>query len=218
MDAGDLQAAAEAAAQCLALHPDQHEALLAAGTLALWQRNYGTAEKHLGDALVRFPNSGRALSGVGQLRMLVGDLEQAGRLLTHAVCTMPEHIGTWHALGWTQLLQGDITAAEQSYRAALELDRNFAESHGGVAIVELLRGRSEEGEQSMKRALKLDPRCISGRYARTLWLDQQGETAQSTALFASLLDEEALPGMAGKDPGALASGLKSRILSLASTR
>ncbi|HBZ46960.1 MAG TPA: hypothetical protein DEO93_06755 [Stenotrophomonas sp.] len=212
LDAGDLPAAGEAATQCLELHPCQHEALLAAGTLALWKREHRAADAHFASALAKFPNSGRALSGLGQVRMLDGDLEQAGRLLSHAVTTMPDHIGTWQALGWTQLLQGDIGDAEHSYRTALALDRNFAESHGGVAIVELLQGRAAEGELSMKRALKLDPHCISGRYARTLWLEQQGDAVQSNALFASLLDEGALPGVNGLDPQALASGLKSRIL------
>lgn len=88
----------------------------------------------------------------------------------HAVVAMPDHIGTWHALAWAQLLLGDVQAAEASYRSALALDRNFGKSHGGLAIVELLTDRLPEGEASMNRALKLDPGAVSGRYAKSLWL------------------------------------------------
>jgi hypothetical protein len=65
----------------------------------------------------------------------------------------------------------------------------------------------------MKRALKLDPRCISGRYARTLWLQTQGEQAQSTALFAELMGEGALPGVSGDDAALMAARLRARALS-----
>lgn len=213
LDAGDTAAAQDAATQCLARHPDQHEALLAGGTLALWQGDTGLADRHFSRALARFPNSGRALSGMGQVLMLAGRLDESRTTLEHAVAAMADHIGTWHALGWAQLLQGELDAAEQSYRSAYELDRNFAESHGGLAVVALLQGRDEEGEAAMKRALKLDSRCISGRYARTLWLQAQGDEAQSTVLFAELMGEGALPGVTGEDAQALAARLKARALS-----
>ena len=213
LDAGQAAAALEAATACLSRYPDQHEALLAAGTLALWRADRPAAETFFSRALARFPNSGRALSGMGQVLMLEGRLDEARPVLEHAVATMPEHIGSWHALGWLQLLQGNLEAAAQSYRSACELDRNFAESHGGLAVVALLEGRQGDGLASMTRALKLDPHCISGRYAKTLWLESQGELEQSSALFAELMGEGALPGMTGTDAGVMARALKSRMLS-----
>lgn len=213
LDAGDAAGASAAADHCLSRHPEQHEALLAAGTVALWQGDITRAQAHFTRALARYPNSGRALSGRGQVLMLEGNLDHARAALEQAVIAMPDHIGTWHALGWVQLLQGDLPLAEHSYRSAFDLDRNFAESHGGLAVVALLQNRLDEGEAAMKRALKLDPRCISGRYAMTLWLESQGEHAQSAALFAELLGEGALPGIAGEAPETLAARLKARALS-----
>jgi Flp pilus assembly protein TadD len=218
LDAGDSVGAREAAALCLARHPNQHEALLTAGALALWQGEMGPAEQYFSQALARFPNSGRALSGLGQVMLLDGRLDGARATLERAVAAMVDHIGTWHALGWAQLLQGDLPAAERSYRSAYELDRNFAESHGGLAVVALLQERSAEGEAAMKRALKLDPRCMSGRYARTLWLEAQGEQSQSTVLFAELLGEGALPGVSGGDAALMAARLKARALSGSQTQ
>ncbi len=150
--------------------------------------------------------------------MLQGELQHAGQTLARAVACMPDHIGTWHALAWAQLLCGDVVAAETSYRSALALDRNFAESHGGIAIVALLTGRTAEGEASMTRALKLDPGTISGRYARTLWLQENGRETESTALFAELMARNALPGIDEQDPALLARRLRSLVTARSSSR
>jgi len=155
---------------------------------------------------------------LGQVQMLQNELPLAEQTLARAVATMPDHVGTWHALAWTQLLCGDVGAAEESYRNALALDRNFAESHGGIAIVALLTGRMAEGEASMTRALKLDSAAITGRYARTLWLQNMGREAESAALFAELMMQGALPGLDDQNPMQLAQRLRSVIAARASTR
>jgi Flp pilus assembly protein TadD len=210
LDAGEEARATTAAAECLLRYPDQHEALLAAGTASLWAGDSQSAERHYVRALDRFPNSGRALSGLGQCRMLAGDLEQARVMLDRAIIAMPDHIGTWHALGWMQLLSGELDAAERSYRTALELDRNFAESHGGLAVVALLDERHEEGEGAMKRALKLDPNSITGRYAQSLWLQHTGDQSGATAIFADLMRSGAMPGMSDEEAGVAAQRLRER--------
>lgn len=218
LDAGDDAGAQAISTACLAIEPEQHEALITAGSLALVNRQPIPAREYFSRALSRFPNSGRALSGLGQVQMLQNELQHAGQTLARAVACMPDHIGTWHALAWTQLLCGDVVAAEASYRSALALDRNFAESHGGIAIVALLTGRTAEGEASLTRALKLDPGAVSGRYARTLWLQEMGREAESTALFAELMARDALPGIDEQDPVLLAQRLRSLITLRSSSR
>lgn len=210
LDAGDEAQALNIAAACLAQHPDQHEALLAAGTASLWRGDAQLAGQHYGRALDRFPNSGRALSGMGQCHMLAGDLDQARTTLERAVVAMPDHVGTWHALAWIQLLSGELAIAEKSYLEALDLDRNFAESHGGLAVVALLDERYEEGEDAMKRALRLDPACVSGRYARSLWLQHTGEHDAADAIFAELMRAGAMPGISDEDARVAAQRVRER--------
>lgn len=197
LDSGAPEAADALATACLALHPDQHEALLVAGTAAMWRRDLGAAEAAFQRVLARHPNSGRALSGLGQLQMLREQLAPARATLEHAVAAMPDHIGTWHALAWAQLMAGDTASAEASYRRAYDLDRNFAESHGGLGLIAALAGRSEEADASVRRALRLDPACITGRYARSLLLEDRGEHAESEKLLSELLSQGALPSDAG---------------------
>lgn len=188
LDAGRYDEAKQAASTCLVRYPEQHEALLVAGTLSLWSQDADTADALYRIALQRHPNSGRALSGLGQSLMLQNELVQARQVLDSAVRAMPDHIGTWHALAWAQLLQGDQAAAERSYRNAYALDRNFGDTHGGLALIAALRGEYDEAEQSIKRALRLDPNAVTAKYAQTLVWEARGEMEKGEALMAELVD------------------------------
>jgi tetratricopeptide (TPR) repeat protein len=193
LDSGETDEAYATAEACLTLYPDQHEALLVAGTVALWKQDLDRAEAYHQRALGRHPNSGRALSGHGQLKMLRNELPAARKELAHAVVAMPDHIGTWHALAWTDLLLGDIDGAEASYQQAFDLDRNFADSHGGLALIHALKGRTEEADQAIKRALRLNPECATALYARTLLLSDSGHTAEADKLLAGLMANSPMP-------------------------
>ena len=193
LDAGDNDAALKAADACLSNYPDQHEALLVAGTLALWRQDLVNADRHFQHVLARHPNSGRALSGLGQSLMLRNDLPAAIVQLQHAVVAMPDHIGTWHALAWAQLLQGEVDAAQASYRRAYDLDRNFADSHGGLALIDALKGQTAEADLSIKRALRLNPQCVTARYARSLLLSDSGQADAADKLLSELVGQMHLP-------------------------
>lgn len=193
LDEGRNDEAANAAQYALSVYADQHEALLVAGTNALWLRDLDAAESHLARALQRHPNSGRALSGAGQVRMLRMDLDGARDLLEQAVVAMPDHIGTWHALAWTYLLSGDIASAERAYHSAYDLDRNFADSHGGLALVHALRRETDAADASIKRALRLNPQCPTALYAKSVLVADAGDTAKADRVLEALLDHLPLP-------------------------
>ncbi len=193
LDAGETDAAMPVALACLERHPDQHEALLVAGTVSLWRQDLAQAESHFRRGLERHPNSGRALSGLGQLLMLRNELPAATVELEHATVAMPDHIGTWHALAWAQLLQGQVDTAETSYRRAFALDDNFADSHGGLALIAALRGHADEAERSVKVALRLDPKCATALYARTLLLSDRGREDEANRLLTGLIGQVSLP-------------------------
>lgn len=193
LDSGETDAACDAAMACLASFPDQHEALMVAGTASLWRQDVAQAEAHYVRALERLPNSGRCLSGLGQARMLQNRLDDARALLLHATDAMPDHIGTWHALAWTDLLRGDVDAAEASYQRAYDLDRNFADSHGGLALIHALRGRNDEAELAIRRALRLNPQCPTALYAQTLLLEASGHGDDAMRLLGGLVQPVGLP-------------------------
>lgn len=192
-DAGESDAGYAAAMACLAAHPDQHEALIVAGSVALARQRIDEAETHFGRALSRHPNSGRCLSGFGQVRMLQSRLPEALDILRHAVVAMPDHIGTWHALAWAELLLGQVDAAETSYQRAYDLDRNFADSHGGLALIHALHSRRDEAELAIKRALRLNPQCPTALYAQTVLLEDAGQGEEAVRLLGTLVQPLGLP-------------------------
>lgn len=208
LDGGETDAAFAAAKACLARHSDQHEALLVAGTVALWRQALEESEAYFARALQGHADSGRCLSGLGQVRMLQGRLDEARGLLERAVAAMPDHIGTWHSLAWTNLLTGNVDAAEACYSQAYDLDHNFADSHGGLALIHVLRGRDDEGELAIKRALRLDPHCSTALYARTLLLEAKGRDDDAMRLLGQLVLPIGLPE--GVDLAEFARVLRAR--------
>lgn len=214
LDSGRADEAGVAAQACLHQHPDQHEALLVAGTVALWKQDIETASANFQRGLARHPNSGRALSGLGQVNMLRNDLPSARKVLEHAVVAMPDHIGTWHALAWTDLLMGDLAAGEQAYRKGFDLDRNFAESHGGLALIDALKGRIDDAEQGIRRALRLNPQCMTALYAQTVLLSDSGHAGEANQMLATLMAQS--PTALEMDIGEFARKLRAHFVGQAS--
>jgi tetratricopeptide (TPR) repeat protein len=194
MDMGDTARASIEAEQALKTDPDQHEAGIVHGTLALQSQRLQESTAAFERVLAKHPESGRAWLGLGQDLMLRGDVPAARALLTRASIQMPDHIGTWHALAWCQLLEGDLAGAKHSFDKAFALDRTFGETHGGFALVHALRGERKEAEESIKRALRLDPQGRSARYAQSVLLLDEGRIDEARAITDSILART--PGIA----------------------
>jgi tetratricopeptide (TPR) repeat protein len=208
LDSDKQEAAFETAKACLSIYPEQHEALLVAGTISLWHQEIAVASDYYDRALDRHPNSGRARSGLGQVMMLQNRLPEAREQLQMAVAAMPDHIGTWHALAWAELLLGNVESARSSYQSAYDLDRNFADSHGGLALIHALKGDREEAEAAIKRALRLSAECVTAHYAKTILLADEGQQDQADSQLANLLQQTKLP--MNMDIRAFAKNLRAR--------
>lgn len=187
LDLGDNARAGAEAELALKVDPEQHEAALVRGTLALWTMQLQESADVFEHLLEHHPESGRAWLGMGQLRMLGGDIADARAMLERASLQMPDHIGTWHALAWCQLMQGDLAGAKHSFDKAFALDRTFGETHGGFALVHALRGERKEAEESIKRAMRLDPQGRSARYAQSVLLLDDGKVDEASGVVDSIL-------------------------------
>jgi len=187
LDIGDTVRAAIEAEQALRLDPEQHEAGIVRGTVALWEQNVEASKVAFEQVLSEHPDSGRALLGLGQNLMLRSDIPAARALLERAAKEMPDHIGTWHALAWCQLLEGDLAGAKRSFDRAFAIDRTFGETHGGFALVHALRGERKEAEESIKRATRLDPNGRSARYAQSVLLLDEGRVDEARKVVDGIL-------------------------------
>jgi tetratricopeptide (TPR) repeat protein len=187
LDLGETARASTEATKALAVDPEQYEAALVAGTVALCARDIDSSATMFQQVLASHPNSGRALLGLGQNLMLRGDIPAARAVLDRASIEMAEHIGTWHALAWCQLLEGDLAGAKHSFDQAFAIDRTFGETHGGFALVYALRGERKEAEESIKRATRLDPDGQSARYAQSVLLLDEGRPDEARKIVEGIL-------------------------------
>lgn len=208
-DAQRIDGVVEPAYDALALDPQQHEALLALGTLALLQGRTADAEPLFLLALQRFPTSGRALSGAGQAFLARGEMAAAEAMLERAVRALPGHIGTWHAYAWCALLAGRLDEAQRCYESALALDRTFGDTHGGFALVHALRGEAAEAGEAAKRSLRLAPGNALAVYAECVLLDDAGRQDEADRRLQALLGQ--LPQGAPADIRAFATALRARL-------
>jgi Tfp pilus assembly protein PilF len=161
----EAQALADAA---LKGRPDQMEALLTRGTLAVGELEAGQAASAFQGALRANPDDGRSWSGLGFAQMLSGELGLAQESFRKAVTHMQNHVATWLAFGWSLVLDGKAVEARRVFEKAVELDRAFPESHGGLAVALARLGERELAQHEIEVATRLDGDNMSALYARTV--------------------------------------------------
>jgi tetratricopeptide (TPR) repeat protein len=157
LDHGDIARAGEVSATALDHAPNNVDALLTAGSVALAYENQDQAKAHFDKALALSADSGRAWAGLGLAKMLDLDLAAARTDFEKAVQFMPTHLGSHSALAWVQILQRDYAAARATLDASLVVDRNFGETHGGLAVVAALEGDWDHAKRLADTALRLQP-------------------------------------------------------------
>lgn len=168
VDLGQPALANAWASRALAMNPQQHEALVAKGSVLLGERQGSQALPLLVRAERGHPRDGRTLSALGLAHMLNGNFAEAQMVLHRAVQFMPGHIGTWHAIGWCAIFMRDLAAAQLAFEEAISLDRNFAESQGGLAVTLALRGQAQSARETLRRAEGLPGRSVSADYAAAI--------------------------------------------------
>ena len=154
--------------ETLASSPNQMEALVTRGTLALGEQDVAEATSLFERALQRNRADGRSWSGLAFTHMLRSDFAAARTAFETSVQHMPDHIGTWLGLGWCEVFAGQIEPAKAAFEKALSLDRNFGESHGSLAVVLARQNAVDAARREIELALRLDRRNLSARYAEAI--------------------------------------------------
>jgi len=183
IDENRLPDAAAWSERALRGRPDQLEALVARGTVALAHQDPKGALGLFERALRLHPTDGRTWSGVALARMLAMDLPGALDAFQKAVATMPDHVGTWIAYGWGRLMGNDVAGARAAFEEAVRLDRNFGESHGALAVALARQGDTARARAEIDVALRLDRLGLSARYAEAV-LSGEVKDAEAFARLA----------------------------------
>jgi tetratricopeptide (TPR) repeat protein len=194
LDGEDLVQAAALSAKALEGAPNNLDALVTAGSVALAYEDAEQAKVHFDKAISLSANNGRAWVGSGLVNMLNVDLPAARNDFEKAVESMPGHLGSYNALAWIQILQKDHTAAQKTLEASLEVDRNFGETYGGLAVLAATRGDWDEAKTLAEKAVRLQPASFAGQFARSLVMTHAGHPQRAQALLESVLNNFQVPG------------------------
>jgi tetratricopeptide (TPR) repeat protein len=179
------------AKKALAIDPNQHDALLAAGDIYLDLQEEEQAEIFYQRLISVNPKSGRAWSGLAQIAFSNMRIEQAEQFARTSIHYMKNHIGTWHILAWCLIIQvnPELIEAREAVNQAYILDRNFAETHGTFAVLDALEMKNNQAEKYIRTALKLNPNCWSAHYAKIILLQQSGKKNQADDLVSITLNK-----------------------------
>jgi tetratricopeptide (TPR) repeat protein len=154
---------------------DSAEALAVLGILQLTEPGELSTEL-LDRALSLRPDNARAWVGRGLAMLNAGRAQEAALALDRGAELFGDHLGSWIASGWAYFTQGDRETARARFEHALALDPNFAESHGALAVIEIAAGNIEEARRRTDVALRLDRQCLSGALAKSLLLENDGDS------------------------------------------
>lgn len=186
LDNNDIAQAAELSAKALERAPNNMDALLTAGSVALAYENETDAKTYFDKAIAIYGNSGRAWAGLGLVNMLAMDLPAARNDFERAVEFMPTHLGSQNALAWIQILQRDYAAAKKTLQASLDIDRTFGETHGGLAVLAAVEGDWDNAKRLAEMAVRLQPESFSGRFAQSLIMTHRGHPERAQAMVETV--------------------------------
>jgi tetratricopeptide (TPR) repeat protein len=187
IDADRLQEGAGIAAGVLATDPDNIDALISAGTVALAMEEADKALPHFERAVANHANNGRAWMGIGLALMTSQNFPAAREAFEKTVRLIPAHLGSWNTLAWIQILQNDYAAADATLQAALRINHNFGETHGTIAVLRAFEQQWAEAKHHADIALRLQPDSFAGRFAQTLLLEHRGRPDKASQLLEQLM-------------------------------
>ncbi|CZF82677.1 tetratricopeptide repeat protein [Grimontia celer] len=167
--------------------PNQFEALITQGSLALYRLDMIKAKKIVDRLIGQLPTNGRVLAMKALIHMYKQELPAAISTYELACKEMPDHIGSRVNLAWCFFAMGDLDTAEKNFNQAVEIEHNFAECHGGLAVVKAYREDWNASKQLAKKALKLDSQCASALFARSLYLKVKGMDEQAEAIMNGVM-------------------------------
>jgi len=171
----------------LATDPDNIDALISAGTVALAMEEADNALPYFERAVTSHANNGRAWMGIGLALMTSQNFPAAREAFEKTVKLIPAHLGSWNTLAWIQILQNDYAAADATLQAALRMNHNFGETHGTIAVLRAFEQQWVEAKHHADIALRLQPDSFAGRFAQTLLLEHRGRPDKARQLLEQMM-------------------------------
>jgi Flp pilus assembly protein TadD len=164
--------------------------LLQAGSLAIEEGSYQTAESRFREAADIDPRLTQAWFGIALAAIGRRDHRGAEKALRAAQDLAPGHPEVLYATGAVAFAWGDPRDAEPALRAAADADRRLVEARYAVGVAAAARGDLPAAESALREALKLDGLNAFARYQLGAVLARRGDLDGSVGELSRALGRE----------------------------
>jgi len=153
-----------AAMVCLGAADAGTRRALSRAEIALRQKDYAAAHRHIDEAISRVPLHAPAHIQRGIVHLRQGELREAADALTRAAEIDPAAFSARYHLGLALLRLGDLDAAHSEFSRAVGLntEQPLAFYHLGLTLSRL--GRYADAVDAYRQAVELDPEMSSAYY------------------------------------------------------
>lgn len=189
---GELERAAAAYGEALALHPDFADALFNFASLHARRGQRAEAIACYRRALELQPGNAAALTNLGNLLRDAGRRHEAADCYRRAIALAPQLAEAHSNLGNVLADDGALDEAIAAYRRAVALRPSFAEGHSNLANALMQRGAVAEADASLREALRLDPRSSHARLNHAHLKLLQGDYEAGWRDYEARFEEKAL--------------------------
>ncbi len=185
--AGRTEAAIGEYAACLALDPDNVDALNLRGLAEHQRGDDETALRLLNRAHAVQPLFAGALQHLADVQSATGDLDAAQASYAKLAGIAPDWHGGPYGLGRILELRGDAAGAARAYEAALAAKPDFAPAHFALANVRAAQGDLPAGLAHMRAAVAAAPDVPENHNGLASMLLAAGDVAGAEAAYRACL-------------------------------
>ncbi len=174
LETGQLDEASQEAEAAVKLDPKSLEAMLFRGVVALFQKDYETAENYFQRAHLQSPGNFAASNNLALALIEQDDEQKRRRALEYATANARQNPRATEALstyGWVQYKLGNIDEADRVLQAAAGTGSLSPDTAYYLAVVAAQQGRKEQAIQLLNAALNTT-QPFSQRQEAQVLLDQ----------------------------------------------
>jgi tetratricopeptide (TPR) repeat protein len=146
------------------------------------------AERHLRQALQRFPQNLQPFVILARMKLQLHEYDAAEQVLKQAIEHNPKAVEATLGLAFFYRFRGRWTEAEERFQKVLNIDPRNAAALDGLASVQFQNGQKKQAEQSYRQLAALGDKRYEYRHAAFLF--EEGQRDAAIAEFAKLANED----------------------------
>jgi tetratricopeptide (TPR) repeat protein len=195
-DASFYSQAEQALAEALKRDPQQFEAILGRGSLALARHDFTEALRWGEQALALNPYRGQVYGIIGDAQVELGQYEAAAKTIQKMVDTRPE-LASYSRVSYQRELHGDTAGAITAMQMAV--DSGLATAEGTLWVQTQLghlyfnSGDLAQAEQTYRHALQLRPNYVYAQAGLAHVRAAQGRYKEAIKLYQKIGEQLPLP-------------------------